>query len=121
MMEDEKAVDVASLIHLAIQNKNNLLDFLDYAYVLFSSVDDEEKTDRLREIISNHKFQRAINKLLSLKEDVETKINYFGDDIGDQLDYDEEIETELINIKLEIFDYIGGLINELNAEEEFDI
>lgn len=121
MIEEEQKFDTASLVHLTLQNKNNLLDFLDYAYVLFSSVDDEEKTERIRGIIKNHEFNRAVNFISAIKEDVDNKMHYYNDDIGDRLDYNEEMESMLIDIKLELLEYIGELINELNQEEDYDI
>lgn len=121
MIEEEKIFDVASLISLTLQHKNNLLDFLDYAYILFSSQDDDVKKERIKAIIKDMTFHRVIKKLESIKDDVENKINYYGDDIGDQLDFDEEVELMAVDIKLEVFEYIGELINTLNEEEEFDL
>lgn len=121
MIEEEQKYDINSLITLTLQNKNDFYEFLEYAYLLFKTAEDEEKTERIKKILKDQELYRRINIIQSIKQEPENKINYYNKDYGDELDYDEETEEKIIDIKIELLEYISQLIIMMNEEELIDI
>lgn len=119
--DEDKSFDVRSLIQLVLSSKNNYYDFLEYSYLLFSSVDNDTVRHRIKDLILDLEMRRRVEVINSLKEDNESKINYYTKDMNDPFDFDEETETTMLEVKLEIFDAIGNLIDGLNETVEVDI
>jgi DNA recombination-dependent growth factor C len=126
---DDKPSPVEGMIHNIVFNDNLMLK-LKATDVVINALEPEladkvkarEFQQFIHNIFKNRAFIRRLTYLSYLKTNIETSLEYHGQDYATNpdFDYDEDMEAKMILIEKKLSRFLGELLKELNKGEKIE-
>ena len=117
---------------MEVLNKKGILDDqLQMSVIICDSMTTEEQKalnlaryrNGFAALLNNLEFMREIQKLKIINTNVELSLAYYGENFGHDpnVEYDEELQTQMLNIEKEIRDFLGIIMNHILAIETLEL
>jgi len=110
---------------------DNLLHKLKATDVVINALDEETKKRTnanafqkyIHSLFGDEEFMRRFTYIASIKSNIETALEYYGQDYlsGQDFEYDAYMEKRLLSVEKKLSNFLGGLLKELSKGFELEI